>query len=87
MTISQHDLDQLLIHDGHGFTIVSQNPNGSRSTYTGRGVARFLENPVNRELPHRVTDSHRQLVYCRDQQGLLQFGNAEQLVMKMREKR
>lgn len=87
MTISQHDLDQLLIHDGHGFTIVSRNPNGSRSTYTGRGVARFLEDPVNRGLPHRVTDGHRQLVYCRDQQGLVHLSNAERLVLHMLGKR
>lgn len=87
MSISQSELDEVLLYYGRCFTVVVPHPNHTKSTYAGRGIARFLEDPGNRLHAHRVTDAHGQLVYSRDSHGVLHLGNAEQLVQKMRQER
>ena len=84
MTVSQSDLDDLLLHSGNNFTIVVQESNGSTSTYTGRDVTAFVQHQDMRNHSHRVTDFNGELVYSRDTQGIVQIGNAEQLLISMR---
>lgn len=85
MTISQSDLADLLTHRGDRFRIVVQEGNRSTTTYAGQEVAVFVEHPTKRYRPHTVTDDRGNLVYRQDADGVMEIGNAEELVARMKQ--
>ena len=84
MTISQSDLADLIVHSGHHLTIIVQERNRSTTTYEGHEVAIFVEHPTKRYRPHTVTDDRGDLVYRQDADGIVELGNAEELVASMK---
>ena len=83
MPVTQNDLDSLLDHSGHTFTMVVEQPDGSTRMYSGRNLAACVRDQDSRNNPYQVTDADDDLVYSCDSEGIVHVGNAEQLVADM----
>ncbi len=84
MATSDNELEDLILHNEHRFTLEIAQPDGSSRAYDGRGIASFAQNQRKRNHPFRITDGNGQLVFSRDGHGTVTIGNAEELLLDMR---